>query len=127
MWLRILWGRKFLVVDDNALSRQLIAACLEGFGADHTSVTCGPDALDALRSEHFDAVILDIRMPGWTVFKTARAISDLDLDVLPPIIGLTANGEALADGGDSMMYFRQVVAKPFKPVTLFDAIVASMA
>jgi CheY-like chemotaxis protein len=56
--------KRLLVVDDNAVNRKLAAAILKRRGWAVTEVQNGEDALSCLANERFDAVLLDISMPG---------------------------------------------------------------
>ncbi|MEP6764928.1 MAG: sigma-54 dependent transcriptional regulator, partial [Gemmatimonadaceae bacterium] len=53
-----------LIVDDDRVFRLSTAALLEGDGYKVHSVASGQEAVAALRSSHFDAMLLDIKMPG---------------------------------------------------------------
>jgi class 3 adenylate cyclase len=76
-----------LVADDNPVSRKLISRALEEQG--HTVVTAehGAQALEIIRSQPFDLVLLDILMPerdGYEVLESLKA--DPDLRHLPVIM-----------------------------------------
>src|ERR1700678_2385937 len=55
---------KVLVVDDNRTSRELIRAILKSVRCDIIEASHGQQALDVLRQERPDLVLLDIDMPG---------------------------------------------------------------
>ncbi|MEO8836125.1 MAG: response regulator [Caldimonas sp.] len=56
--------RRVLVVDDCALQREMLSTYLEAEGYSVLAVESGAQALGAARGEPFDAVILDVNMPG---------------------------------------------------------------
>ncbi len=65
-----------LVVDDEAVVRNGISRALSGKGMATKSAANGQEALDFLKTEPFDLVLLDIRMPdmdGMTVLKQIHA------------------------------------------------------
>ena len=72
--LDVLHGRRVLIVDDEADVAELIADQLGELDAETTIVRTGAEALGALRSEHFDAVTLDILMPDMDGFEVLRQI-----------------------------------------------------
>ncbi|HWF51892.1 MAG TPA: ATP-binding protein [Solirubrobacteraceae bacterium] len=67
-------GRRVLVVDDERDIADLIAGQLDALDVRTEIVTSGEAALARLREEHFDAVTLDILMPGLDGFGVLRAI-----------------------------------------------------
>ena len=56
-------GARLLVVDDNKVNRLLLARTLELQGHGVTLAENGRVALDMLRREPFDLLLLDIEMP----------------------------------------------------------------
>jgi class 3 adenylate cyclase len=69
-----------LIVDDNKVNRILLARGLESYGHKVEAVENGRQALDRLRSDSFDLVLLDIEMPelnGYQVLETCLQDSDL--------------------------------------------------
>lgn len=84
--------QRVLVVDDEADIIDLAALYLEGEGFEVQRASSGTEALDAVREEPPDLVILDIMLPGidgWEVCRRIRATSSL------PIIMLTARGDPI--------------------------------
>ncbi len=67
-------GRRVLVVDDEPKITELIAENLARFGVEAVCVHSGREALARLRREHFDAVTLDVLMPGMNGIDTLREI-----------------------------------------------------
>lgn len=65
---------RILVADDDATTRLLITTQLERLGHTVLEVETGDDALDALRSDRFDAAILDWDMPGADGIDVTRHI-----------------------------------------------------
>src|ERR1700759_28875 len=55
---------RVLAVDDSAVMRVLVPASLEALGYSVEAVDSGYAALEASKLENFDAVILDVDMPG---------------------------------------------------------------
>jgi signal transduction histidine kinase/AmiR/NasT family two-component response regulator len=67
-------GRRVLVVDDEPKITELIAENLTRFGVESVCVHSGAEALARLRTSHFDAVTLDVLMPGMDGIETLREI-----------------------------------------------------
>lgn len=54
---------EILVVDDDAMNRQVVALTLEHAGFATTPASDGEEALELILTAHFDAVVTDIDMP----------------------------------------------------------------
>jgi len=82
---------KILIVDDEPNIRQLVKkyATIENYGVEEAAD--GFEALDKLKNQHFDIVVLDIMMPELDGFSTAREIRKFS-EI--PIIMLSARGES---------------------------------
>lgn len=78
--------RRVLIVDDEPALATLISQQLRPIGVQTVQVNSGADALSRLRSERFDAMTLDILMPGMNGFDVLDAVrADLRLRDLPVI------------------------------------------
>ena len=76
-----------LVVDDDPNIRRMIIAALKRDGYTFREAPNGRDALDLMRAEHPDVVVLDLMMPvmsGWDVLR--ERMSDPELRRIPVII-----------------------------------------
>ncbi len=65
---------RVLTVDDSPVMRVLVTASLEALGYSVEAVDSGYAALEATRLEQFDAVILDVDMPGMDGLALGRAL-----------------------------------------------------
>ena len=115
-----------LVVDDNKVNRILLARGLEGDGHKVETAENGKQALEKLRSDSFDLVLLDIEMPemnGYQVLETCLQNPELR-DI--PII-MTSSLEEL----DSVVKCIELGAedylnKPVNPILLRARVNASL-
>lgn len=76
-----------LIVDDDPVARDLLAANLKGAGYRLIQATSGEEALSLARTVRPDAITLDVMMPkpdGWQVLNALKA--DADLHDIPVII-----------------------------------------
>ena len=89
-------GRRVLVVDDDELSREIMAAILMEHGFIVEMVGDGDEAVSAIEHStpgYFDAIVMDMRMPRMTgddATRAIRALSRSDVANLP-IIAATAD------------------------------------
>jgi PAS domain S-box-containing protein len=104
---------KVLAAEDNILNQKLLRAIFERMKVALTIVNNGREALDKLREQEFDLVLMDIQMPvmdGYTAIKEIRS----SISKTIPIITMTAHAmvgekeECLSIGANSY------ISKPFK-------------
>jgi CheY-like chemotaxis protein/two-component sensor histidine kinase len=115
-----LTGRRVLVVDDEPDTAHLIAERLELFGVDVDVVHDGAEALNRLRDEDYDAVTLDVLMPGMSGFELLRELrSDPVLSGLPVVVVSVFSGREALSG-------EWVVSKPIDAEELADALGAAV-
>jgi adenylate cyclase len=107
-----------LVVDDDPINRALLAKSLEREGHEHAMAEDGREALEKLRAEPFDIVLLDVLMPELDGYEVLRRIED-DPDLRHvPVIMISA-----VEDLDSVVRCIELGAddylpKPFDPVLL---------
>ncbi len=79
-----------LVVDDDATNRALIRAYLNDDGR-VVEAASGPEALQLLRAEPIDLLLIDVMMPGMSGYELCREVKGkTSRDVLLPVLMLTA-------------------------------------
>src|SRR5579871_3420200 len=75
-------ARRALVVDDDPLTRELIASMLEEAGCETLTARSGTDALVELgRDESIDILLADINMPGLSGIELAEQAHDFRPDL----------------------------------------------
>jgi DNA-binding NtrC family response regulator len=79
---------RVLVVDDKPAMAEMVADDLCDRGYEGVAVSSGVEALRRLRTERFDAVVTDLRMPDMDGFAVLRASRNLDPS--RPVILMTA-------------------------------------
>lgn len=83
-------NKKILIIDDDTKLCRLVRDYLAPFGFDVEAAHTGTDGLERVRSENFDAIILDLMLPGLdgiSVLKQIRTFSNI------PVLMLTALGD----------------------------------
>lgn len=81
---------RLLLVDDDKSLLRLLTIRLEGEGYSVTAVEDGQAALRKIRSEDFDVVLSDLRMPGLDGLSLFEEIMGVRKDI--PVILMTAHG-----------------------------------
>jgi signal transduction histidine kinase/streptogramin lyase/ActR/RegA family two-component response regulator len=115
---------RVLLAEDNETNRLLVERLMDRRGHRVKSVCDGAQALESLKQETFDVVLMDIQMPGLDGFEATRQIRALESAVggRTPIVAITANAmkgdedACLAAGMDGYL------AKPFEAEQLFELI-----
>jgi DNA-binding response OmpR family regulator len=100
-----------LVEDDSALSF-LIGDRLHQEGYSVSAVPDGEQALEVLQLDDFDAVLLDVMLPGRSGFDVCRELRSLSITL--PILMLTARGEVTDRVTGLKLGADDYLAKPFE-------------
>ncbi|HWC26577.1 MAG TPA: ATP-binding protein [Solirubrobacteraceae bacterium] len=117
---RSLDSRRVLIVDDEPSLATLIAQQLQPLGVQTVQVHSGADALARLRSERFDAMTLDVLMPGMSGFDVLDAVrADPKLRDLPVIFVSVSSRAPQLEG-------EWAVAKPIDRNRLADVLEAAI-
>ena len=93
--------KKILVVDDEAMIREILAEWLEMSGYECCTASDGHEGLVQVREQRPDLVITDIRMPrmdGYEFSRRVRQISDVPIIVITGQPLKDVPGENLMDG-----------------------------
>lgn len=117
---------RVLVVDDDDAIVDMIRMGLEAEGMQVNSASDGAEALDALRANPTDVVLLDIMMPrvdGWMALMEIRN-DPVTADI--PVIMLTAKTQDLARILAFKQGVQQYVTKPFNLMELVARIQSLM-
>jgi CheY-like chemotaxis protein len=88
-----LFGKTILVAEDVEMNQQLIWHILESNGAQVVIARNGAEALEQVKKQIFDCVLMDVQMPemdGIMATEQIRSLADPLLSTIP-IIALTAN------------------------------------
>jgi PAS domain S-box-containing protein len=114
---------RLLVAEDNETNQRVIAALLNTFGHSFTIVPDGAQALAAVSSGDFDAILMDVQMPvmdGPTATRRIRALGGRAS--MLPIIALTANAMAGQRAEYLAAGMTDYVSKPVDVGALFAAL-----
>jgi len=114
---------RVLVADDNRVNRAVTAKILERAGHTADLVENGEQALDALNSNHYDFVLLDVNMPVMSGLEAVKIYRFTQIDGPHlPIVALTADATEAMRRQCEEAGFDQHLTKPIKAETLLAAI-----
>ena len=122
---------RILIVDDDEVVRKATRAMLEAYGFEVTAVDNGQAGVDAIKAGVFEAVIVDLFMPGMDGLATTKAIhQDSPGTPIIAVSGFMFRGQcptmpdfhpmATEAGAIATLY------KPFRPNELVQAITDAM-
>ena len=113
------------IVDDDASMREAIKTLISSIGLNVDEFSSAEDFLKSGRSQVFDCLILDVRMPGLDGLELQRRLVASDITI--PIVFITAHysedQRRIAMEGGAVAFLR----KPFTEQELLNAIDASLA
>jgi len=82
---------RILIVDDDAQAAHTLEALLTSAGYGAVTTSADPRAVVALhREQDFDAILLDVLMPGMDGFEVMESLKPFERDGYLPILALTA-------------------------------------
>ena len=118
--------RRVVIAEDEAIIRLDLKEILLDEGYDVVGETGrGDEAVDLVRHNHPDLVILDVKMPGSDGLAAARAIRDLDLKVAVLILTAFSQRNLIDEAREAGV--AAYLVKPFQRIELMPAIDQAMA
>ena len=117
--------RKVLVVDDDAMIRDLLYAILSKMDYEVTTASGGAEGFKQFSQNSFDLVITDCKMPGTDGWQLAALIKQASADT--PIIMVTGQSKDEVMHNMQGGYVDFLIFKPSKLNKLNEAIRASWA
>ncbi|MHB1096781.1 MAG: response regulator [Gemmatimonadaceae bacterium] len=110
-----LQGRRVLVVDDNAMSRQVLQRQMEGWGMVARCAATGAEALAwVLQGESFDVAVVDHEMPGMDGLSLVRAVRGRRAADVLPIVLMSSGRADDARAGESAGLVQAHLPKPVR-------------
>ena len=113
---------RLLLVEDEPSLVLTLSDRLASEGYDVAAVGNGSTALERLRAEAFDLVLLDVMLPGKNGFDVCRDLRRRGIDV--PVLMLTARGEVADRVVGLKLGADDYLVKPFETIELLARIEA---
>ncbi|WP_334057459.1 response regulator [Polaribacter sp. P097] len=111
-------GKKLLIVDDNKLNIMVTQKFLEQEELLIESANDGLEAVDKMKANDFDMVLMDIHMPNLNGYKATEEIRKFNTNT--PIFAMS--GSVLDDIKEELEFYglNGLIIKPFKPNNLIE-------
>ena len=113
-------AKKILVVDDAGPVIILCVNVLQSLGYLVKGANRGEAALEMIRSEHFDLMVLDYKMPGMNGFQVFQQARELQPDMSFLLATAHATPEIIQEA--RQMGFSSILLKPFSSAELRAAV-----
>ncbi|MEM8963071.1 MAG: response regulator, partial [Acidobacteriota bacterium] len=115
-------GQRVLVAEDNEINRDVARELLRLAGVEVEEAHNGLEALDKLRLESFDLVLMDVQMPELDGLETVRRMREDEALAEVPVVALTAHAML----GDRERFLaagmNDYVSKPIEEETLLTVL-----
>lgn len=114
-----------LVVDDHPINLKVLSMLLAKTRMNVTSATSGQEALERMKEQRYDIILLDHMMPEMDGIETVKAAREMDGNMCEttPIIALTANAIVGAKEFYLEAGFDGYLSKPVLPPVLIETLV----
>lgn len=110
-----------LLVEDNLMNRMVVNYTLNHFKCKVTEANNGLEAIEILKKENFDVILMDVQMPEMDGIEATRIIRD-ELKISTPIIALTANAFKSEVDKCKEAGMNDYVPKPFEEFVLIETL-----
>ena len=115
-------GANVLLVEDNDINQQVAKEILEGAGLKITLANDGQEAVNAVKENEYDVVLMDVQMPVMDGYTASREIRKDHRFRKLPIIAMTANAMAGDREKSLEAGMNDHVAKPIDTNELFSTL-----
>ena len=120
----ILQNKKVLLIEDNKINQMITKKMVENKGMTCEVIDNGEDAIEAVKNNTYDLVLMDVHLPGINGTIATQTIRTFDKKT--KIIALTAislneNREMLLSYG-----MNDVITKPFDPMDFYRTITKNL-
>lgn len=113
-----LQDKKILIVDDNKINQLVTQKVLEQHGMLHGVANNGLDAIEKVKEQFFDAILMDVNMPIMNGLDSSREIRNIGLNT--PIIALTAVNTENPEKDFGSYGIDDAIVKPYRTEQLLE-------
>lgn len=115
--------KRILLVEDDALQRDSIARLIGDDDIEITAVGFAQDALELLRDNVYDCMIIDLKLPDMLGNDLLKRMSTDDICAFPPVIVYTGRNLTRDEEAELLKYSRSIIIKGARsPERLLDEV-----
>ena len=115
--------KHILLVEDDDLQRESIARLIGDDDIEITAVAMAQDALDLLRENIYDCMIIDLKLPDMLGNELLKRMTAEDIRSFPPVIVYTGRNLTREEEADLLKYSRSIIIKGARsPERLLDEV-----
>ncbi|WP_025743086.1 tetratricopeptide repeat-containing hybrid sensor histidine kinase/response regulator [Aquimarina pacifica] len=114
-----------LIVDDNKINQIVTQNILKKKGYTCNIASNGMDAIEMVKSEKFDLILMDINMPEMNGLEATKVIRTFNSNI--PIIALTAVEEGEVRNQALSVGMNDVIIKPYDTQQFFQSIMRNIS
>jgi two-component system cell cycle response regulator len=111
-------GGRILIADDDTDFRSVLVRRARRMGLDVVEAGDGPEARGILESQTFDAIVVDLYMPGATGLEVVERAQKLDPNIQAIILTASASVETAVEALRAGVY--DYMTKPFESMAAFE-------
>ncbi len=121
----ILEGKSILIVEDNEMNRYVAINTLEPYNVNITEAQNGERAVEILKNQTFDIILMDLQMPIMGGERATEIIRN-ELKIETPIIALTANAFIKELEKCIAVGMNNYIIKPFEEIHFLKIIIKEL-
>ncbi|MGM3422800.1 response regulator [Pseudomonas benzopyrenica] len=115
--------KRVLLVEDDALQRDSIAKLIGDVDVEITAVEMGSQALELLRDEVYDCMVIDLKLPDMEGGELLERMASEDICSFPPVIVYTGRSLSRDEEATLLKYSRSIIIKGARsPERLLDEV-----
>jgi DNA-binding response OmpR family regulator len=116
-----------LIVDDEGYIQRILTYVLQAEGFEVLTAADGEEAVQQVKENHPDAVILDLMLPAMDGYQVLQIIRQDDAMRNTPVLVLSAKGRDLDRDTAIKAGASDYITKPFSPQRLVDRLQEMLA